>query len=55
MGNWRGDNLSDIYLVGVDEQLRSDQGQLDHSDTGEATGEESPMPTMILLNEDVYR
>ena len=49
-GNWRGDNLSDFIWWGVDDAAEL-TGQLDHSVTGEATGEESNDATMVL-NED---
>ena len=49
-GNWRGDNLSDFIWWGVDDAAEL-TGQLGHSVTGEATGEESNDATMVL-NED---
>jgi len=49
-GSWRGDNLSDFIWWGVDDAAEL-TGQLGHSVTGEATGEESNDATMVL-NED---
>ena len=49
-GNWRGENLSDFIWWGVDDAAEL-TGQLGHSVTGEATGEESNDATMVL-NED---
>ena len=49
-GTWRGENLSDFIWWGVDDAAEL-TGQLGHSVTGEATGEESNDATMVL-NED---
>lgn len=53
-GSWRGDNLSDFIWWGVDDAADL-IGQLGHSVTGAATGEENNDATMVLTEDGVVK
>ena len=53
-GSWRGDNLSDFIWWGVDDAADL-VGQLNHSVTGAATGEENNDATMVLTEDGVVK
>ena len=53
-GTWRGDNLSDFIWWGVDDASEL-TGQLGHSVTGNATGEESNDATMVLSSDGTVK
>ena len=53
-GNWRGENLSDFVWWGVDDAADL-TGQLGHSVTGEATGEEDNDATMVLYEDGTVK
>ena len=53
-GSWRGDNLSDFVWWGVDDAADL-VDQLDHSVTGEATGEENNGATMVFTEDGLVK
>jgi 5-hydroxyisourate hydrolase-like protein (transthyretin family) len=53
-GNWRGDLLNDFYWWGVADAAEL-TGQLGHSVTGSATGEENNDATMVLTEDGIVK